>query len=268
MITVAVTTFNRADIVGRAVRSALEFTTAVQGKVVLVDDGSTDDTRAIIARDFQQMLSDGSLTYVKCEANLGVTAAKNRAFAQCLAGWVLFLDSDDELIQESAQTVVRVLSDHQEEALVFFRCIDHTGALVGRRFAEPQRLSLQRYTVHTSYGEALVAINKAVSPLPPFDEDLRGYEGLGCARLIEQFGPALLSTTIARRYDRTRKDRLSSLAGTLKRAELLARGHLRYMLLYKKKMSLSTRFSFRIKALVYLFAARSSLLWFRNGKSR
>ncbi len=269
MITVAITTFNRCAIVGRAVRMALRFCAVVQGTVVVVDDASTDETEALIAREFQSSLSDGTLSYFRHKANLGVTAAKNFAFLQSPAGWVLFLDSDDELIEESAPEVARVLANQQVKPLVFFRCVDQTGAFVGRRFTEPQRLSLQRYASHTSYGEALVAINKAVSPDAPFDPDLRGYEGLGCARLIHRFGPALLSTTIARRYDRTGNDRLSGFAGTVKRAGLLARGHLRYLSLYKSNIRLSTRFSLRIKALVYnLLGFLGSTLWFRDGKNR
>jgi glycosyltransferase involved in cell wall biosynthesis len=266
MITIAVTTFNRRDIVGRALNSALDFAAAVGGKVVLVDDGSTDGTETAIKHVFCPALTDGSLAFFRHEANLGVTAAKNTAFGQSQAGWVLFLDSDDELMQESASAVADVLANHRNEPLVFFRCVDEDGALVGRGFAEPQRLSLQRYTIHTSYGEALVAINKAVASALPFDAELRGYEGIGCARLIEQFGPALLSTVRARRYDRTRHDRLSGFVGTLKRADRLARGHRQFLKLFRKNMRYSTQMAMQIKVFVYLVAGLlASTVWSRNG---
>lgn len=270
MISIGITTFNRCDIVSRAVRSALGFAAAVQGAVVLVDDGSIDATATIIERDFRSALNDGSLTYVRHEANLGVTAAKNTAFDRIQAGWVLFLDSDDELIRESAVGVAAVLASHNNEALVFFRCVDQTGTLVGLPFDEPQRLSLSRYITHTSYGESLIAINKTVVAEAPFDADLRGYEGIGCARLIERFGPALLTTIVARRYDRTRADRLSSLAGTLRRADRLATGHLRYLRLFGKNMRISTKLSMQIKVLVYFLAGlvASILLWSRNAERR
>jgi glycosyltransferase involved in cell wall biosynthesis len=249
--------------------SALGFAAAVQGRVVLVDDGSTDTTETMIKRDFRPALDDGSLIYLHHDTNRGVTAAKNTVFDQSPPGWVLFLDSDDELIQESAATVADTLARHDDEALIFFRCVDQNGALVGQAFAEPQRLSLSRYATHTSYGESLVAINKTVAPERPFDADLHGYEGIGCARLIERFGPALLTTVVARRYDRTRDDRLSSFAGTLKRADRLARGHLRYLRLFGRNMRISTKLSFRIKVLVYFLAGLiASILWSRNAESR
>lgn len=266
MITVVLTTFNRSDIVGRAVRSALNFAAAVGGKVVLVDDGSTDGTASMIAREFHDVLKDGTLTYVENETNLGVTAAKNKAFAQAAPGWILFLDSDDELIPQAAGEVQKVLLEHHdEEALVFFRCIDETGAFVGTRFDAPQRLSLRRYCAYSSYGEALIAVNKVVAPGDPFDADLRGYEGVGCARLIKHHGPALLATVIARCYNRSRSDRLSSARNMLKRADYLARGHLRYLSLCGDEIDWGMRLVLRIKALLYFSAGMlARVVWSRN----
>lgn len=265
MITVALTTFNRSDIVGRAVRSALNFAATVGGKVVLVDDGSTDGTASMIAREFHDVLKDGTLTYVENKTNLGVTAAKNMAFAQAAPGWILFLDSDDELIPQAASAVQKVLREHDKNALIFFRCIDETGTFVGTRFDAPQQLSLRRYCAYSSYGEALIAVNKAVAPGDPFDADLRGYEGVGCARLIKNHGPALLATVIARCYNRSRSDRLSNARNMLKRADYLARGHLRYLSLCGDEIDWGMRLVLRIKALLYFSAGMlARVVWSRN----
>lgn len=251
MLSVAITTFNRKDVVCRAIQSALDFVRPVGGMVVVTDDGSTDSTeRAISARYYQDILS-GKLLYFLHERNQGVTAAKNTAFSLCPANWVLFLDSDDELIQEVAEPMIALLLKNRAEALVFFRCVDQEGNFIGKQFDMPQRLTLPIYASHTSFGEALVAINKAVAPDLPFDADLRGYEGVGCARLIHRHGPALLSTIVARRYNRSRKDRLSSFAGTFERSEHLARGHLRFIAICGDAMQPSTRLVLHIKALSY-----------------
>lgn len=266
MITVAITTYNRADIVASAIHSALAFVNSVAGRVIVVDDGSTDETTAMIARDFRDAPESGTLTYVVHAKNLGVTAAKNTAFSHARPGWVLFLDSDDELLPEAARAVGQVLSAHNDEALVFFRCIDEAGNFVGKRFATPQRLSLRRYSANTSYGETLTAINKALAPEPPFDADLFGYEGIGCARLIKRFGPALLATEIVRRYNRSRPDRLSSFSGILKRAPSIARGHLRYISLFGEEMGRWNRLFMLIKAIAYFSAGLlAGAVWTGNG---
>jgi glycosyltransferase involved in cell wall biosynthesis len=265
VITVAITTYNRGDIVANAVQSALDFVGAFAGKVVLVDDGSTDATTEVVGRNFQGPIKDGTLAITKHTQNLGVTAAKNSAFILAEPGWVLFLDSDDELIAGTATKVAATLSQHDGEALIFFRCIDESGTFVGTYFSSPQRLSLRRYSAHASYGEAFTAINKAVAPDPPFDADLKGYEGIGCARLIKFHGPALLTTEIVRRYNRSRPDRLSSFSGFLRRAMYLSRGHFRYISVFGDYMSLANRASMLCKALGYYLVGSVARIWIGNG---
>jgi glycosyltransferase involved in cell wall biosynthesis len=251
MITVAITSFNRGDLVCRAIGSALSFVRPLGGRVIVVDDGSPEPIFPFIHAAFNADLHGSVLTHVRSDINGGVTAAKNVAFAHSDPGWVIFLDSDDELIPESATDVADALASRPKDALMFFRCVDQNGNFFGRYFSEPQALTLPRYLVHTSYGEALVAINKAAAPDPPFDSDLRGYEGMGCARLIHRFGPALLMPIIARRYHRVGDDRLSTFSCMMTRSKHLYRGHLRYVRLFGEHMSPSTRLKYRAKAGVY-----------------
>ena len=256
MITVAITTFNRGDIVEKAIRSALSFATMAGGRVVVVDDCSTDGTDSLVPRLFGEQVSSGLLTFARHDKNQGVTAAKNTAFELADAGWVIFLDSDDELITGASDAIRQCLLAHRDRPVVFFRCVNETGAFVGRRFDQSQDMPLTRYLAHTSYGEALVTVNKGIDQEPPFDADLRGYEGLGCAKLIKKHGPALLSDIVARRYNRSRRDRLSLPAGVLRRAPLLAIGHLRYITICGRNMSLYQRTALRIKAMIYRIIGR------------
>lgn len=252
LVSIAITTFERANMVSTAVQSALTFVASLHGEVIVVDDASTDGTAARLRQAFAEQISDGRLVLVAHEHNGGVTAAKNTGYLTAQGNWVLFLDSDDALLIDSAPDVETVLNSHPDTALVFFRCIDQTGRFVGQAFDTPQDLTLHRYLQHTSYGEALVAINKRLVPESPFDADLRGYEGLGCARIIKRCQTALLSTVVARCYDQSGNDRLSSSVGFLRRAKLIGRGHLRLIATFWSDMSVSTLVSLAAKAFVYL----------------
>ncbi len=251
MLTVIVTTFNRADIVGVSVRSALEFVHRIGGNIVLVDDGSSDQTFAQVRREFGGEIADQSLQCISHPINRGTTAAKNTGFQHSRGDWVIFLDSDDTLIADSAEPMQKVLNQQTKTPVVFFRCVDHNGDFVGLPFDDVQELSLRRYGQFSSYGEALVAMNKTLVQSAPFDDDLLGYEGLGCARMIKKFGPALLSPIVARIYNRSRTDRLSTPLGMLRRAELLARGHLRFVELLGDSLTFNQRFNLRAKAALY-----------------
>jgi hypothetical protein len=90
LVTIVIPTHNYACYVGQAIRSALE-----QGyrpiEIVVVDDGSTDDTPAVL-REFE-----GAIRVVRLEG-LGVSAARNAGLAHARGEYVVLLDADDLLV--------------------------------------------------------------------------------------------------------------------------------------------------------------------------
>ena len=86
-IAVVIPTHNHADLVTEAVDSVLAQTEAAS-EIIVVDDGSTDDTRDKLRR----YSSDIKYVY---QPNRGLSAARNRGIAECQAEWVAFLDADD-----------------------------------------------------------------------------------------------------------------------------------------------------------------------------
>jgi glycosyltransferase involved in cell wall biosynthesis len=85
---VVIPTYNRAALVRRAVDSALR-AISPGDEVIVVDDGSTDDTEAALApiRDRIRFVA---------APHRGAGAARNRGIAEADADIVAFLDSDDE----------------------------------------------------------------------------------------------------------------------------------------------------------------------------
>lgn len=81
--------YNRANLLERALNS-LCHQTETDFEVILIDDGSTDDTRNHI-RQYQSRLN---LTYIKQE-NQGFIAAKNNGIVLAKGKYISFLDSDD-----------------------------------------------------------------------------------------------------------------------------------------------------------------------------
>ncbi|WP_395641346.1 glycosyltransferase family 2 protein [Rudaea sp.] len=90
LVSVIVPTFNRAHLIGRTLRSVLAQSYPAL-EVIVVDDGSTDDTRATIARDYAD---DARVRYVY-KQNGGPASARNIGFAQSRGEYVALLDSDD-----------------------------------------------------------------------------------------------------------------------------------------------------------------------------
>lgn len=86
-VSVLIPTYNRAHVVAEAIDSVLE-QDPPPDQVIVIDDGSTDDTASVLARY-------GDRIEVVCQANAGVAAARNAGLGRARCSWIAFLDSDD-----------------------------------------------------------------------------------------------------------------------------------------------------------------------------
>ena len=86
-LSVIIPTFNRADCIGRTIDSVLAQSLAAD-EVIVVDDGSTDETASIVA-------GYGARVRYVCQSNGGVAAARNHGARLASGRWLAFVDSDD-----------------------------------------------------------------------------------------------------------------------------------------------------------------------------
>src|SRR5215472_15617430 len=91
LITTVIPVFNRADVVGQAIDSVLaqELPAECSLRVLIVDDGSTDNLSGALAR------FGGKIDCIRHPKNAGAPAARNTGVAAAADGLVAFLDSDD-----------------------------------------------------------------------------------------------------------------------------------------------------------------------------
>ena len=87
-ISVVLPTFNRKDLLCRALCSILEQTQTPK-EIIVVDDGSTDNTSSDIPSSFP------SVRWLSQE-NKGVASARNLGIRHARGSWIALLDSDDE----------------------------------------------------------------------------------------------------------------------------------------------------------------------------
>jgi glycosyltransferase involved in cell wall biosynthesis len=90
MVSVVVPTYNRANVVRASIESVLRQSHA-NVEVVVVDDGSTDDTQRVVE-------SYGAPVRYLYQANSGVSAARNLGFASARGEFIALLDSDDQFL--------------------------------------------------------------------------------------------------------------------------------------------------------------------------
>jgi glycosyltransferase involved in cell wall biosynthesis len=110
-VSVVVPTFNRAHLLPESLDSLLA-QDGVALEVVVVDDGSTDDTAALL-RGWQ----DPRLRYVP-RPHAGIAAARNAGIAAAVAPYVAFHDSDDRALPGRLAVPVDFLRAHPDVDLV------------------------------------------------------------------------------------------------------------------------------------------------------
>jgi succinoglycan biosynthesis protein ExoO len=95
-----VAAYNAAPFIARAVQSALA-QTGIELEVVVVDDGSTDDTVAVV-----EALDDQRIRCQRAPRNGGPAAARNLGFSLARHDWVAVLDADDAISPGRLSTLI------------------------------------------------------------------------------------------------------------------------------------------------------------------
>jgi glycosyltransferase involved in cell wall biosynthesis len=118
-VSVVINNYNYATFLGSAIDSALD-QTYPHVEVIVVDDGSTDDSPAIMARYTGRIIGFR-------QPHRGQAAAVNAGFARAVGDVVIFLDSDDLLLPDIVEKVAAIFRDAPDLARVQYRL-----AVVGR----------------------------------------------------------------------------------------------------------------------------------------
>ena len=103
-ISVVIPTYNRSLFLPKALDSVYNQTSPVL-EVIVVDDGSSDNTLPQLALQFPQV------TWVS-QGNHGVSHARNQGIQRARGEWIAFLDSDDEWLPQKIEKQIAKIS-HQ-----------------------------------------------------------------------------------------------------------------------------------------------------------
>jgi glycosyltransferase involved in cell wall biosynthesis len=114
-VSVVISTFNRAEVLPRAIQSLLEQDLdAERFEIVIVDNNSTDDTRPTVEAFVGKA---ANLRYV-FEPRQGVSYGRNAGILAARAPAIAFTDDDVRVSASWLSTIVRALAEHPEVACV------------------------------------------------------------------------------------------------------------------------------------------------------
>ena len=105
-ISVVMPLYNKEAEVERALRSVIE-QSLTPGEIIIVDDGSTDGSRAIVERIIAEHPEAGMRLIT--QQNSGVSAARNRGIAEAKGEYIALLDADDAWLTGYIAEVCRLM---------------------------------------------------------------------------------------------------------------------------------------------------------------
>jgi len=187
LCSIIIPTYNHGKYIERSVECAVG-QTYPNVEVIVVDDGSTDDTAERVKRFGDRV------RYIK-KANSGRGDSRNRALTESSGKYIQFLDADDTIDHEKLARQVPILEGDDDLAVVYSDCScnDHEGTDLGnasyslRDDEDPLPVLLKRtlFGIHAGLtGRAAIVDVGMFDPHPLAQEDwdlwlklaLRGYK--------------------------------------------------------------------------------------------
>ena len=172
-ISVIIPTYNRAHYIRFAIRSVLNQTFS-DFELIIVDDGSIDNTRWIV-----NSFKDERIIYLPREVNKGPAAARNAGIKSSNGKLIAFLDDDDEWLPEKLECQVKVIEENPEVGLVYagYLKVDDKGRIINKINPSKKQCSFYDLLQQNPIGLGTVIVwRECFEKVGLFDEDLHSIE--------------------------------------------------------------------------------------------
>ena len=196
--------YNRKDCIANCIRSVEAQQVACAYEHIVVDDGSTDGSSAIV----QEMAAGNPrLVALQLPRNMGPNAARNAAIRKAHGRFIIFLDSDDAMRPGALATIAEAISRYPECGHLMFT-VDYRV----EEFAdmpETALFSFRDFLEQRVTGDFTHVVLRSTMLAHPFDEELRIYEGIFFMSFYKEAGTMRFFNKVLLDLDRGRDDRVT-----------------------------------------------------------
>jgi hypothetical protein len=144
LVSVIMAAYNYARFLPRAIESALSQDYPREAlQIIVVDDGSTDDTPAVVERYLD------AVTYIR-KPNGGVLSTVSRGLEEARGDYISLLSADDEFLPHKTRRQVEFLEAHPHVGLVYadMQVVDADGRVTAPSFWRSVRIEPQRGRIY------------------------------------------------------------------------------------------------------------------------
>ncbi|NQT04137.1 MAG: glycosyltransferase [Planctomycetes bacterium] len=196
LVSVVIPTYNRENLVGRAIKSVLS-QTFEDFELIVVDDASLDNTEEVIKR-FQ----DSRIKYVQHQKNMGAPATRNTGIRMAKGAYIGLLDDDDEWLPTKLDKQVnRFKESSGRTGVVYsgFEVRDQNGRIVQTTFPALRGNLYMRLLKRNMIGGSSMIKSECFEKVGLFDRSLKSCQDWDMWLRISEyyefdFVPEILST--------------------------------------------------------------------------
>lgn len=205
LISIVCATYNRADLLPRAIQSVLD-QKFNRWELIVVDDGSFDSTENVVNNYANR---DQRIKYLKLEENKGVGYARNRGVEKCRSEWVVLLDSDNSLTSDALFNMYEASRSLPGISLHKFQVRSFSGRMMCDNFSDARVIEGIQYLCNYYKGEFHSFTRRTLLLRYRFFEEFNGGEGIVWSKLSLMCKEIAYHPFVTELYDTEGVDRLS-----------------------------------------------------------
>lgn len=202
-VSVIIPTYNRANTIKRAIDSVLGQTYEIF-ELIVVDDGSTDDTYQIVGG-----YEDSRVRYFRIEERHGANHARNIGIQNATGNYIAFQDSDDFWLQGKLEKQMNIFEQYPQVGVVWCPYFRVTLSGTKRRVPEvymknrSQTELEKELAVRNVIGTPTMVVRKeCFEKVGIFDEAIQRFQDWElCIRLVQQFQFYFIDEVLVEAYE-------------------------------------------------------------------
>ncbi len=196
-VSVIMPAYNAGKYIEEAIRSVMA-QTLTDWELLVLDDGSTDDTCALAAA---LAAEDPRIRLLPNERNMGVARTRNRGFDLCRGRYVALLDSDDVWLPEKLERQIALLEKTGADfTYCSYAIMDEKGDRAKADYLVPEQVSFESLLRENCIGCSAVLLRRECLREHRFTPDFyhedyvlwleltrAGFRGVGCTQVLARW---------------------------------------------------------------------------------
>ena len=187
-LSIIIVSWNTVDLTLKCVKSIFRYFKNIDFEIILIDNNSTDNTLELIKKEFISEISQRYLRVIENKENLGFAKANNIGIKQATGEYILLLNSDTQLIDNSILKIIKYINSNPKIGIIGPKLLNsnHTLQRSCRRFPNLLDQIFIQLKFYNFFPNRIFAIKKYF--MLDFDHNKikEVYQIMGAAMLIKK----------------------------------------------------------------------------------